>query len=75
MTRNKTGWGYFSFNPTVMRMADYTETYVEITRNLSYGSGAGFAEKMISFYYGDKGYYCWQSKVPYIRHAGSGKGN
>lgn len=43
-------WGGFSFFPSVNRMALWRKLkggYANLTHNISYGTGAGFAEKLI----------------------------
>lgn len=63
----------FSFHPTVNRMDQYRKFqggYTALTKNESFGSGAGLAESQINVYYRQHKWMCWQSPWQSIRHIG-----
>jgi hypothetical protein len=68
----------FSFNPTVTRMDVYRQIpggYTGITKNASFGTGAGKSEDLINYYFQSfKKYRSWQSPRKSILHAGERRG-
>ena len=69
----------YSFNPSVNRMDIYRRLpggFAGITKNSSFGSGAGKAEDEVNEYFISLNkYHTWQSPRRGILHAGERRGN
>lgn len=71
------GWGYYSFNPGLRRMSDYSEFFgSSFATFTSAGNGSGLqSERKINDFYREKGYRMALTSDPlgYLKHIGEGR--